>query len=594
MQLLKKFKILIIINFLFFLTIANAKNYNINLLLDKQSNKYLESIKIEVESLISKNDKIDFKINKCLSNCEEMISNNNLVLIRNSKKIKEHKNSYIITYNSLYNKYDENKIIRAAALGIHEYLKENKKNKSIHINNKKSELFQIDEEVKNNQNKRKLKIEEIFQLVSKNNFQIQQNKNSLKIDKLNVKEAISDYKPKIDFYSNLIQVDKDRAKYSNGLQSERELEAGLRLKQMIYSDKILKNISIKELLELSNKNSIKSQNDEIVYKSLVSYLNLIKASKYKHIIKIKQIFIKENLELSKQRVEVGVQDKRDRYRWENELANVNIDLINSQKQINTLKTKLANLLQIDSNYSFVEYGMDSKIFKLLNNDAINYISNEKVQELFLNNIIYKHPSLKQINELINAKNEQRKMNKSSRYLPTIAFEGSINRTINRYAEGADAKRYTDDNEYQGLINLSLPLYEGGSKSINIEKNEIELINLKLEYNRVKSIIEKNLNQNYDSLQKAYEKISYSKLSLKFSKKNYGLVQNRYINGKENIISLLDAQNSFIISKLNETISSIDYLQDLISIYYFSGKIDILSDEKKKNQMEEKILKVIKD
>ena len=126
-------------------------------------------------------------------------------------------------------------------------------------------------------------------------------------------------------------------------------------------------------------------------------------------MKIKQNFIKQNLEFSKQRVEIGVQDRSDVYRWENEFANVNIDLANSQKQLNSLKIELANLLQIDDKFSFVEYGMNSDIFKLLNSDAIKYISNKNVQELFLNDIIYTHSRLKQIDELINVKNQQLKM-----------------------------------------------------------------------------------------------------------------------------------------------------------------------------------------
>ena len=93
--------------------------------------------------------------------------------------------------------------------------------------------------------------------------------------------------------------------------------------------------------------------------------------------------------------------------------------------------------------------------------------------------------------------------------------------------------------------------------------------------------------------KAYEKISYTKTSLEFSKKNYDLIQDKYKNGKDNIISLLDAQNSYIVSKLNENISIIEYLVDLSSIYFFSGKIDILIDENKKMQIEEKIQNAIK-
>ena len=576
--------------FLMFSSIANAQNYKINIVLDNNSNKYINSIKNEAQALFSSVDKIDYNLIVCVNNCDKYVNNSDkkLVILNDNKKYIQNKNSYIISYNQILNSYDENQLLRASALGIFEFLKENKISNSVYIENKKIESFESFKELKENSNIKKLDLKEIFFLAINNNIQIQQNKNNSKIDKLNIDESKSAYKPQIDFYSNLTQIDSDRAKYSNGLYSEGSVEAGIKLSQVIYSDKILKNIEIKKLLDLSNTNNIKSQNDEILYKVVLSYLDVIKANNYNDIIKIKYNFISQNLDFAKQRVEIGVQDRSDVYRWESELSNANIELSNSQKQLNYLKIELANLLQIDKNFSFVEYGLNSNIFKLSNNDAIKYLSNKKVQDLFLDDIIYSHSKLKQIDELINAKAQELKMNKSSRYLPIIAFEGSAKNTLNRYGVGAKATRYWDDNEYQAVINLSLPLYEGGAKSISIEKNEIEFVNLKLQYNNVKSLIEKNVEQDYDSLLKSYEKIS-----LDFSKKNYDLIQDKYKNGKENIISLLDAQNAYIVAKLTENISIIDYLQDLSSIYFFSGKIEILIDENKKIDIEEKISKAIK-
>ena len=581
--------------FLMFSSIANAQNYKINIVLDNNSNKYINSIKNEAQALFSSVDKIDYNLIVCANDCDKYINNSDkkLVILNDNKKYIQNKNSYIISYNQILNSYDENQLLRASALGIFEFLKENKISNSVYIENKKIESFESFKELKENSNIKKLDLKEIFFLAINNNIQIQQNKNNSKIDKLNIDESKSAYKPQIDFYSNLTQIDSDRAKYSNGLYSEGSVEAGIKLSQVIYSDKILKNIEIKKLLDLSNTNNIKSQNDEILYKVVLSYLDVIKANNYNDIIKIKYNFISQNLDFAKQRVEIGVQDRSDVYRWESELSNANIELSNSQKQLNYLKIELANLLQIDKNFSFVEYGLNSNIFKLSNNDAIKYLSNKKVQDLFLDDIIYSHSKLKQIDELINAKAQELKMNKSSRYLPIIAFEGSAKNTLNRYGVGANATRYWDDNEYQAVINLSLPLYQGGAKSISIEKNEIEFVNLKLQYNNVKSLIEKNVEQDYDSLLKSYEKISYSKTSLDFSKKNYDLIQDKYKNGKENIISLLDAQNAYIVAKLTENISIIDYLQDLSSIYFFSGKIEILIDENKKIDIEEKISKAIK-
>ena len=584
---MKKIYVLLLVcsHFLF------AKDYELNFIVDKSSSKYINEIKQETKSLFSSNDKLKYDIKICKNNCSKVLSKKekSFLLVNIKTKIKANKNSYLITYNTISNNYDKNKVIRTTALGIYEYLKEDNISRVIHLKNEISVDVQDDENINT---KNILELKDIFYLALKNNINIRQNQNTLKLDKLQTEESKSLYKPKLDLSSNLSQIDSDRAKYSNGLYSQGSFDIGFKLSQVIYSNKIIQNIKIKRLLEQSNSNNIKSKNDEILYNVLLTYLNVIKANKYNKIIKIKQNFIKQNLNFSKQRVEVGVQDRSDVYRWQSELANVNIELSNSKQKLNKLKIELANLIQIDKNFSFIQYDMNSEIFKILDHDAIKYISNKKVQDLFLSDIIFSHSKLKQIDKLINVKKEELQMNKSSRYLPNIVFNANAKKTLDRTGQGSNAKRYWDDEEYQAVLNLSLPIYEGGLKSVNIQKNKIELINLKLQYNEIKNLIEKNVEQDYDSLLKSYEKIFYAKTSLKFSEKNYELISDKYKNGKENIIALLDAQNEFIVSKLNENISIIDYLVDVSSIYFFSGKIDILLDKSKKNDVEEKILNAI--
>lgn len=581
-------KLLFIFLEFLFLNSLYAKDYNLNFLVDKESEKYVDNIKEELKHLFPSDDKINFKIDVCKDSCETKLKSYDFSLLQKPEKLKNSSN-FLLTYNHIYSKYEENKLIRASALLIFEYLKENKKNKYLHL---KNEFFEEKkQEIKSENN---IDLKDLFSLAKQNNLQILQSLNSMKLSKLDVDESKTNYKPQIDFYSNLIQIDGDRAKYSSGLYSEGTVDVGVKLTQLIYSDKVIKNIKIKELLEKSNKNGVKAKIDEVFYSVVLTYLNIIKASNHNDIMKIKQNFIKQNLSFAKQRVEIGVQDRSDVYRWESELANVNIELANSINELDYLKIELANLLQINKNFSFFNYGMESKIFKLLNQDSINFISNEKVQELFLDEIIYSHSALKQLHDLIVAKNEEYKMNKASRYLPTIAFEGNAKKIVDRYAQGSNTTRYWDNDEYQAVINLTLPIYEGGLKSVNIEKNEVELLNLKLQYNEIKNLIEKNVEQNYDSLKKSYEKISFSKTAQEFAQKNFELIQDRYKMGNENIISLLDAQNAYIVSKLNENISIIDYLIDLSSIYYFSGNIDILIDMNKKDNLEKKILKVAKE
>ena len=575
-------------------TSVYAKVYQVDLLLDSSSTKYLKEIKKQTKTLFSSNDKIDYVIKICDDNCKENISSysNKVVLFNSQIKDNKIKNLYLVSYNSLLSKYEKDVFIRTSALAIFEFLKEKTKTKSIHLENKEI-LTNVTKKEKRKNIKKEMNLNDVFSIAFTNSLSIEQNKNNLLLNKLNINTAKSDYKPNVSLFTNYTLIDPDRAEYSSGVYSEGTFNAGLEVSQLIYSNEVIQNINIRKSIFKSTSEETKALNDEVLYKLTIIYLNIIKAKKYKKIINIKRDFISQNLTFSKQRVSIGVQDRSDVYRWQSELANVDIELSESKKSLNSLKIELSSILQLENKIDYTEYGMQSELFRLLKKDAIHYIGNKKIQNSFLNELVHTHSRLKQLKELKIAKNYELNMNKDSKYLPTVVFAGSANKIMNKYGEGSDAKRYWDNHEYQALINLNLPLYEGGIKNTKIEKNSIELINLKLKYNETKNLIIQNVEQNYVSIKSSYEKIKFAKISQNSSKKNFELIQDKYKKGKINIISLLDAQNSYIVSKLNLNISIIDYLVDLSSIYFFSGKIDILVNQDKKIKLENKITDIIK-
>lgn len=579
--------------FIFFIVdFSNASEYEIDIYLDNEASSYSQAIKKETKTLLDLDDNITYKFNSCeKQDCANLIKikNNSIFVFKSQNSFKSTKN-HVINYDKIITLYDENRVIRTTSISILELLKENIKKKSIYL---KSDYINNDEE-KIDKNLKKYSLLDIYNLIDKNNLTLKQNINELTFSKLNKDEAVSLYKPKVELFADVIQIDADRAKYSSGLYSEGTVDYGLKVTQLIYSNQVIKNIEIKKYLDKSVKNRVKNEKNEVIYKSILTYLNILKLKKYNDIINVKKDFITKNLQLSNQRVQIGVQNRSDIYRWKNELASVNIELANSLKQLENLKLNLSNMILLDEKYDLENYGLYSSIFKINDNTAIKYINNEKIQDYFFENMIFKHPSLKYIDELINAKNEQYDMNKQSRYLPTVSLQAQGKKIEDRYGSASNFPRPWDNNELQVVLNLNLPLYEGGKKSLDIQRSEVELLNLKLKYNEVKNLIKTNLLQNYDSIKKSYSKIKYSQESQSFSKKNYALVLDRYKKGKENIISVLDAQNSYIVSRLNKNISIIDYLADLTSIYYFTGNIDVLIDKNKKIELEKEILRIVNE
>lgn len=120
-------KKILIVTFLssLLLNILNAKEYKIRLVLDDNSSGLIKDIKEETKTLFNLEDKINYQIIKCkTTNCID--KENRIYLIKSENKNKKIKNSYIVSYNDFFSKLDKQKIVRATALSIFEFLKEKK------------------------------------------------------------------------------------------------------------------------------------------------------------------------------------------------------------------------------------------------------------------------------------------------------------------------------------------------------------------------------------------------------------------------------------------------------------------------------------
>jgi hypothetical protein len=129
---MKTNKIIFFIILLF--QVSYSKTFNLDLVLDSKVSNYIEQIKSETNSLFGSDDKIIYKISSCnISECEKYLNENKAIYIFQNKEKISKANKNIITYDSINSIYDENKVIRTAVIYILEYLKEDKKSKSIFL-----------------------------------------------------------------------------------------------------------------------------------------------------------------------------------------------------------------------------------------------------------------------------------------------------------------------------------------------------------------------------------------------------------------------------------------------------------------------------
>jgi|GEM_PF-5268391 len=446
-----------------------------------------------------------------------------------------------------------------------------------------------------NTSTKEISLKEALKLVLENSYDYKISNNTLYLYAEEIKNAKSAYRPDIYVESSYGKIDADRAPYNNG---EKTLTAGITLSQLIYSSSASTNINVQEYVYDSQNSENKLIKQAVLYKVITTYLNTLNYQKNYEIVKEKINFIKQNLALAKNRLEVGTSDKSDIYRWESELANVNLDQVDARKTYNTSKIELSNLLQIPNKekISLKEYTIENDLFKLFGQTPATLVSNphdlEKVSRFLSGDLIINHSTLKSYEDLIKAKKEELQMNKNSKYSPSVYLNANVNNTLNRQGKGSDTVNAWDDTTYQFGINVKIPLYESGKKNISIEKNRLELINLQYQLQNEKSKIQKNIFQTMQSISSSFDSIKFSSLAYKSAHKNYMLIQDKYAKGKSNIVTLLDAQNSMIIANKHKNTSVYTYLADLSTMFYTIGYIEIVNDVNKKEEIQIKLKEVL--
>ena len=593
LMLLINFKPIVVSFMLFSSPLLFAQSYNINLLVDEASQTYVSEIKQQAKVLFSDNDTLHFNIKNCQNACAKALlkAPKKVAVLQQETKAKKYKKSYVITHTMPTLESDINRLTRTVAMAMYELYKERSSTQSIAVTSTVTESILFSSMVNESYQVPEgtlLKLPQALQLAEQNNLNIQQNQNTVIRHALNVDEAKSYYKPDINLYANHVQIDADRAKYAPGFYVQGQSYAGVKMTQLIYSDQVIKNIKIRKKLFEGTKYQSKADNEEVLYGVVLRYLGMIQVKNYIEIVHHQKGFIEQNLNFAQQRYGVGATAKSDLLRWKSALANINSTLETTQEQLNSLKIELSTLLQIDYPIGLENYQVNSPLFQLLEQNALDVIRHQRVRTFFEDEMLDEHPRLQQLDKLVEVQETSLKMHENKHRLPTVAFQGDAYRILERNGEGADYPFSTDKNVYQAVVNVNLPLYEGGRNSVNIQQDKVDIMNLKLKAKEAKSTIMEHIEKHYDALKSAEQKIRFAQQSQEVSQESLALVQERYQNGIENIIALLDAQNTYTIAQHNQNIAVVDYLSNLSSLYFFAGEIALLSDPQHKTVVERQL------
>ena len=519
----------------------------------KENEQLKKDYKKKDEELIEYNNKLieENKAKKEIESKLNIINKENELQKEKYKNVFEQLNAFIYINKEKEKKFNES----ISKLNLNKNilpLVNMEKEDIIHYINERDKYYEVIEE--NNNNLRK-KINELENIIKKNEKEIYDLKNlnsSLKKKNEMIEKELEDNKKELEerneksfFLSNLIDDKIDKEDYDEiEQQLNKEKEKNKNLKVNI--EKLNEEISKKEEEIIKNKNLINSQ--EINIKENINKIN-----------KLNEKIEKSNKDYSEllNKYKNYISQKEESERKINEgIKNLNLSE-QYKKLINLEKPELIKLiLEKDKNITKLEnknYINTNKINEL---EKINQINNNELQKnkLIIDNLNKKIDHLeKEINNFKNEKeNLERKINDLKKELQKEKIENERLISVEKDLEQEKNKNNILLKENTNLKNENLSQNENIIKS----KNKISLLQNKIKENedKINSILNEKdlLNKNYSDLMNKYnEQLTNTQQKEKQASeaiKNLNLTGN-YIKlanmSKDQLISLIIEKDKYL-------------------------------------------------
>ena len=123
---------------------------------------------------------------------------------------------------------------------------------------------------------------------------------------------------------------------------------------------------------------------------------------------------------------------------------------------------------------------------------------------------------------------------------------------------------TDDTDWSVGVQIALPLYEGGARSAQVQRQIVEVKKQQLRRQDTAQKIEQRIRSTLHAAGASYPGILLSRESAQAAEKNLELVADAYAKGSVTVMTLLDAQNAAMVARLMAANANYTFVKDMLS------------------------------
>lgn len=139
------------------------------------------------------------------------------------------------------------------------------------------------------------------------------------------------------------------------------------------------------------------------------------------------------------------------------------------------------------------------------------------------------------------------------YLPTVDASVSAGRNINDDSNGSSG-----ETDYSAGVSVSIPLYTGGEKQLNLRQDESEIIKARLDYENAAKQSDEEVTRAWLETRTLEQALVSLRSEVKSAEENYSLLQQQYRLGETKSLDVLQALTSLNTSRTDLAVNLYQY------------------------------------
>jgi outer membrane protein len=376
--------------------------------------------------------------------------------------------------------------------------------------------------------------------------------------------------------------DPDRV-LPGGLIAQRQASTFARASQSIFSAQAWARFQSRKLRQEGREYGYFVDVLDVMLSAGSAYVAVLRAQAQERIQRRNVQLTREYLELARLRLEVGVANASELYRWQITLAENQQSVIEARARIAQSKIELNRVrnrpleqpiapLDLPDDQEGLVVPPDDPIAKYMRDPW----SFEHLRDFMVREGLRNSPEARRIEARKAAQERIKKGLIQDIVVPDFFVEGGIQHDFWRDGKGATrpqglpddlASLFPEPDKFGWDVGLylAIPLSRGGSGVAAVHESGILVERLAAELDRVFQFIDTGVRTELYTSGAALMSVSLTRRAAKAAKDNLDLVVDLYRRGKVDIIRLVDAQTRSLVSNLAAANAVYDYMLSLLFV-----------------------------